>query len=88
MKEIHKPIVKERGVFICGKFDEYKRDIPYSTIVQAFQTLVRQILTEPEDKLATWKKRIQAALGNNGRLIADLIPELKLIIGEQSHKNL
>ncbi|MEH2117156.1 AAA family ATPase [Nostoc sp.] len=85
VKEIHKPIVKEHGVFICGKFDEYKRDIPYSTIVQAFQTLVRQILTEPEDKLATWKKRIQAALGNNGRLIADLIPELKLIIGEQSH---
>ncbi|WP_375469721.1 AAA family ATPase [uncultured Nostoc sp.] len=85
VKEIHKPIVKERGVFICGKFDEYKRDIPYSTIVQAFQTLVRQILTEPEDKLTTWKKRIQAALGNNGRLIADLIPELKLIIGEQSH---
>ena len=85
VKEIHKPIVKERGVFICGKFDEYKRDIPYSTIVQAFQTLIRQILTEPEDKLATWKKRIQAALGNNGRLIADLIPELKLIIGEQSH---
>ncbi|MEH2468189.1 hybrid sensor histidine kinase/response regulator [Nostoc sp.] len=84
VKEIHKPIVKERGVFICGKFDEYKRDIPYSTIVQAFQTLVRQILTEPEDKLATWKKRIQAALGNSGRLIADLIPELKLIIGEQS----
>ncbi|MEH2337744.1 AAA family ATPase [Nostoc sp.] len=85
VKEIHKPIVKERGVFICGKFDEYKRDIPYSTIVQAFQTLVRQILTESEDKLTTWKKRIQAALGNNGRLIADLIPELKLIIGEQSH---
>ncbi|MEH2446744.1 MAG: AAA family ATPase [Nostoc sp.] len=85
VKEIHKPIVKKRGVFICGKFDEYKRDIPYSTIVQAFQTLVRQILTEPEDKLTTWKKRIQAALGNNGRLIADLIPELKLIIGEQPH---
>ncbi|MEH2390106.1 MAG: AAA family ATPase [Nostoc sp.] len=85
VKEIHKPIVKEHGVFIYGKFDEYKRDIPYSTIVQAFQTLVRQILTEPEDKLAPWKKRIQAALGNNGRLIADLIPELKLIIGEQSH---
>ncbi|WP_298908124.1 AAA family ATPase [uncultured Nostoc sp.] len=85
VKEIHKPIVKEHGVFICGKFDEYKRDIPYSTIVQAFQTLVRQILMQPEDKLATWKKRIQAALGNNGRLIANLIPELKLIIGEQSH---
>ena len=83
VKEIHKPIVRERGVFISGKFDQYKRDIPYSTIVQAFQTLARQILTEPEDKLATWKKRIQAALGNNGTLIADVIPEVELIVGKQ-----
>ncbi|MDZ7954836.1 AAA family ATPase [Nostoc sp. DedQUE09] len=83
VKEIHKPIVRERGVFIFGKFDQYKRDIPYSTIVQAFQTLARQILTQPEDQLATWKKRIQAALGNNGRLIADVIPEVELIVGEQ-----
>ncbi|MCC5597939.1 AAA family ATPase [Nostoc favosum] len=83
VKEIHKPIVRERGVFISGKFDQYKRDIPYSTIVQAFQTLVRQILTQPEAQLATWKKRIQAALGNNGRLIADVIPEVELIVGEQ-----
>ncbi|QLE48746.1 GAF domain-containing protein [Nostoc sp. C057] len=83
VKEIHKPIVRERGVFISGKFDQYKRDIPYSTIVQAFQTLVRQILTEPEEQLANWKKRIQAALGNNGRLITDVIPEVELIVGEQ-----
>ncbi|MEH1958493.1 MAG: AAA family ATPase [Nostoc sp.] len=84
VKEIHKPIVRERGAFICGKFDQYKRDIPYSTIVQAFQTLARQILTEPKAQLATWKKRIQAALGNNGRLITDVIPEVELIVGEQS----
>ncbi|MEH2175345.1 AAA family ATPase [Nostoc sp.] len=85
VKEIHKPIVRERGVFISGKFDQYKRDIPYSTIVQAFQTLARQILTEPENQLATWKKRIKAALGNNGQLITDVIPEVELIVGEQSH---
>ncbi|MCC5614143.1 AAA family ATPase [Nostoc sp. CHAB 5836] len=84
VKEIHKPIVRERGVFISGKFDQYKRDIPYSTIVQAFQTLARQILTQPENQLATWKKRIQTALGNNGKLITDVIPEVELIVGEQS----
>ncbi|MEH2413704.1 AAA family ATPase [Nostoc sp.] len=83
VKEIHKPIVRERGAFICGKFDQYKRDIPYSTIVQAFQILARQILTEPKAQLATWKKRIQAALGNTGRLITDVIPEVELIVGEQ-----
>jgi PAS domain S-box-containing protein len=84
VKEIHKPIVRERGIFICGKFDQYKRDIPYDTIVQAFQTLARQILTQPENKLTTWKNRIQAALGNNGKLITDVIPEVELIVGEQS----
>ncbi|MBD2562415.1 MULTISPECIES: AAA family ATPase [Nostoc] len=83
VKEIHKPIIRERGVFISGKFDQYKRDIPYSTIVQAFKTLVRQILTQPEDQLTSWKKRIQTALGNNGRLITDVIPEVELIVGEQ-----
>ncbi|MEH2344880.1 MAG: AAA family ATPase [Nostoc sp.] len=84
VKEIHKPIVRQRGVFISGKFDQYKRDIPYSTIVQAFQTLARQILTEAEDKLSTWKQEIKAALGNNGKLITDVIPEVELIVGEQS----
>ncbi|MEH1977934.1 MAG: AAA family ATPase [Nostoc sp.] len=85
VKEIHKPIVRERGLFISGKFDQYKRDIPYSTIVQAFKTLARQILTEPEEQLSTWKQEIKVALGNNGRLIIDVIPEVELIVGEQSY---
>ncbi|MGH2413147.1 MAG: ATP-binding protein, partial [Microcystaceae cyanobacterium] len=80
---LHKPIVRERGIFISGKFDQYKRDIPYATLVQAFQTLTRQILTEPEAKLALWKQRIQAALGNNGKLITDVIPEVEWIVCEQ-----
>ncbi|MBW4562811.1 MAG: AAA family ATPase [Mojavia pulchra JT2-VF2] len=83
VNELQKPIVKAKGIFITGKFDQYKRDIPYFTLVQAFQTLVRQILTESEDKLTTWKTRIQAALGNSGKLITDVIPEVELIVGKQ-----
>jgi PAS domain S-box-containing protein len=83
VNELQKPIVRERGIFISGKFDQYKQDIPYSTLVQAFQTVVRQILTEPEEQLATWRKQIQAVFGNNGRLITDVIPEVELIVGEQ-----
>lgn len=83
VNELHKPVVQTRGIFIWGKFDQYKRDIPYATIVQAFQTLVRQLLTEPEEKLAVWRDRIQAAVGNNGKLITDVIPEVELIIGTQ-----
>jgi len=83
VNELHKPIVRERGIFISGKFDQYKRDIPYATLVQAFQTLTRQILTEPEAKLARWKQRLQTALGNNGKLITAVIPEVEWLIGEQ-----
>jgi predicted ATPase/signal transduction histidine kinase len=83
VNELQKPIVQTRGIFISGKFDQYKRDIPYSTIVQAFQGLVRQLLTESEEQLAVWCDRIQAAVGNNGRLITDVIPEVELIIGKQ-----
>lgn len=83
VNELHKPIVQTRGIFISGKFDQYKRDIPYATIVQAFQGLVRQLLTESEEKLVVWRDRIQSALGKNGKLITDVIPEVALIIGEQ-----
>ena len=83
VNELHKPIVQTRGLFISGKFDQYKRDVPYSTIVQAFQGLVRQLLTEPEEQLVVWRDRIQAAVGNNGRLITDVIPEVELITGKQ-----
>ncbi|MGA7938243.1 MAG: serine/threonine-protein kinase PknK, partial [Kovacikia sp.] len=83
VNELHKPIVQTRGIFISGKFDQYKRDIPHTTIVQAFQGLVRQLLTEPEEKLVIWRDRIQAAVGNSGKLITDVIPEVALIIGEQ-----
>ena len=83
VNELHRPIVETRGIFISGKFDQYKRDIPYSTIIQAFQNLVRQLLTEPEQKLAIWRDRIQSTVGKNGKLIIDVIPEVELIIGKQ-----
>lgn len=83
VNEVHKPIVRERGFFISGKFEQYKRDIPYFTIAQAFQELIHQILSGNETELSNWKASLQEALGSNGRLIADLIPQLELIIGEQ-----
>ena len=72
-----------RGLFASGKFDQYKRDIPYSTLVQAFQSLVRPLLSKSDAELARWREAILEALGPNGRLMTDLIPELTLIIGEQ-----
>ena len=83
VNELHKVLVPPRGFFASGKFDQYKRDIPYSTLAQAFQNLVRPLLSKSEAELGNWRDVLQHALGPNGQLIASLVPELKLIIGEQ-----
>ena len=83
VNELHRVLVPPRGLFASGKFDQYKRDIPYSTLVQAFQSLARPLLGKSEAALASWRHALLEALGPNGRLMVDLVPELKLIIGEQ-----
>ena len=83
VSELHKVIVPLRGLFASGKFDRYKRDIPYGTLVQTFQSLIRPLLGKGEAELSTWRDALQEALGPNAQLIVDLVPELKLIIGEQ-----
>ena len=83
VNELHKPLVPPRGLFASGKFDQYKRDIPYATLAQAFQSLVRPLLSKTEAELRQWREALLEALGPNGRLIVDLVPELKHIIGEQ-----
>ena len=83
VNELHKPLVPPRGLFASGKFDQYKRDIPYATLAQAFQSLVRPLLSKNEDDLHTWRDALREALEPNGRLIVDLVPELKHVIGEQ-----
>lgn len=82
VNELHKVLVPPRGLFASGKFDQYKRDIPYATLVQAFQGLVRSLLGKNEAQLARWRDDLLRALESNARLISDLIPDLKLIIGE------
>jgi len=83
VNELHRVLVPPRGLFAAGKFDQYKRDIPYSTLVQAFQSLVRPLLSKSDAELASWRDALLEALGPNGRLMVDLVPELKFIIGEQ-----
>ncbi len=83
VQEMRQPIKDRHGLFIAGKFDQYRRDIPYSTVTQALLELVRIILSESEDKVALWRQRIQAAVGVNGQLIIDVLPQVELIIGPQ-----
>jgi PAS domain S-box-containing protein len=83
VNELHKMLVLPRGLFATGKFDQYKRDIPYTTLAQAFQTLMRQILIKSEAEVAQWRHSLQEALGPNGQLVVNLIPELEFLIGTQ-----
>jgi predicted ATPase/GAF domain-containing protein len=83
VNELHKALVPPRGLFAAGKFDQYKRDIPYATLAQAFQTLVRQILVKSQAEMDQWRYALADAVGPNGHLIVNLVPELELIIGEQ-----
>lgn len=82
--EVHKPITKQRGYFIAGKFDQLNRDTPYSALVQAFQALIRQVLAEGADRLQLWHQRLSVALAGNAQVIIDVIPEVELLVGSQS----
>ncbi|HMF60138.1 MAG TPA: AAA family ATPase [Vicinamibacterales bacterium] len=83
VNELHKALVPPRGLFASGKFDQYKRDIPYATLAQAFQNLIRPILGQSEAELGRWRDALGEALGPNGELIVNLVPELELVIGKQ-----
>jgi PAS domain S-box-containing protein len=81
--ELYKALVPSHGLFATGKFDQYKRDIPYATLAQAFQSLVRSLLGLNEAELGPWRNSLSQALGPNGQLIVNLVPELELVIGKQ-----
>ncbi|MEH1942709.1 MAG: AAA family ATPase [Nostoc sp.] len=83
VNEVHKPIVRQRGYFIKGKFDQFQRNIPYSAFVQAFRDLIRQLLSETDTQFEQWKCKILSALGENGQVMIEVIPELEIIIGKQ-----
>ena len=81
--ELHRPVVRQRGVLLSGKFDQYKRDIPYSAITQAFRELVQQILAEGEENIAVWKRQLQAAVGIKAGLSSTSFLQLEMIVGSQ-----
>jgi predicted ATPase/signal transduction histidine kinase/CheY-like chemotaxis protein/GAF domain-containing protein len=83
INEIHKPIVRQQGLFLKGKFDQFNRNLPLSAFVQAFRDLIGQLLSDSDAQLAQWKSRILAAVGENGRVLTAAIPELEQIIGVQ-----
>lgn len=83
IQEVYEPITERRGYFAAGKYDQLQRNVPFSALVRALRDLVRQLLSESEERLATWRHRLMEALGPNGRVIVDVIPEVELVLGPQ-----
>ncbi|MEO5968524.1 MAG: serine/threonine-protein kinase PknK, partial [Bdellovibrionia bacterium] len=83
VQEIQKLVVRKHGFFLSGKFDQYKRDIPYATVTQALHQLVLQLLAENEEQISFWKQQLRDALGVNAQLIIDIVPQLEYLIGPQ-----
>ncbi|HEY9807078.1 MAG TPA: AAA family ATPase, partial [Candidatus Obscuribacterales bacterium] len=83
VNEVHKPIVRWHGYFIKGKYDQFNRNLPFSAFVQAFRDLMGQLLSSDDVQLQAWKTKILAAVGDNGQVLIEVIPELEQVIGQQ-----
>ncbi len=83
VREAYPAITRARGLFVEGKFDQYKRFVPYTALTQAFTALTDMILAEPEDALNACRDRMQSALGELGQVVLDVVPALERIIGSQ-----
>lgn len=83
VQELHKWVVVSGGLFASGKFDQYKRGIPYATLAQALQDLIRSLMGKSEEELCRWRAEFREALEPNAALVLELVPELKHIIGVQ-----
>lgn len=83
VQEMHRPITERRGLYAAGKFEQFQRDVPYASLIQAFRTATHQLLAESPERLAAARERIKDAVGPNGRVVIDHIPELELVLGPQ-----
>ena len=83
IQELQQPLIAHKGYFTSGKFDQYQKNIPYSSLIQALRNLIRTILTESDSRVDEWKQQIQSALGQRARVVTDVIPELEILIGTQ-----
>jgi len=83
INEIQKPIVARRGHFLSGKYDQMRKDIPYSAIIQAIQLSLRQTLSEKAEVIEIRRNELLKAMGTNGKVLIDIIPDIAKIVGEQ-----
>ncbi len=83
VREVQRPITEKRGFFISGKFDQLNRNVPYASLIQAFSELVRQVLAESRERVEEWRAALLRALGGNGQVLVEVMPEIEWLLGEQ-----
>ncbi|WP_208592044.1 ATP-binding sensor histidine kinase [Gracilibacillus suaedae] len=81
--KLHRPLLNKQGYFITGKFVQYQKHIPYAPIIEAFRSLIRQILSEDAESIQKWREKLNHSLANNSWVIANFIPEIEWLIGKQ-----
>ncbi len=82
--EIHPAITARGGHLVSGKFDQLERNVPYASLIQAFSQRLRQVLGESDAEVARWRTRLAQAVGDQGRVLTDVVPELEHLIGPQA----
>lgn len=83
VNELYGSLTASQGIYASGKFDQYMQEIPYATCAQAFQKLIQQILSKTDEEVLQWADAFREALGGNGALVVDLVPEFELVVGPQ-----
>ncbi|NBB88190.1 MAG: AAA family ATPase, partial [Bacteroidetes bacterium] len=83
VNETHKPITARHGYFISGKYDQYQRSSPYFAILESLKQFISISLTEPEERVEALADKMKTILGEEAKVLMDVIPNLEYLIGEQ-----
>ncbi|MFZ5571469.1 MAG: trifunctional serine/threonine-protein kinase/ATP-binding protein/sensor histidine kinase [Thermodesulfobacteriota bacterium] len=80
--EWQREVIQRGGLFLWGKFEPFRRDIPCGAIVQAFQALLRRLISEGGGHDRELRERIIAAVGPDMPVLQEILPEIRLIVGD------
>lgn len=83
VSEVHKPIARQRGFFFSGKFEQFKRSVPYASFAHAFQELIRHLLAGTPAEIEVWRASLLSGLGPNAQVLVPILPELELLLPDQ-----
>jgi len=70
VNELHKVLVPPRGLYAAGKFDQYKRDIPYAPWRRLSIYWSVRFLVKSEGQVSHWRHALWSP-GPNGQLIVN-----------------